>query len=51
MASDGEGKYKVRFMPSFEGDYTFKYTEISLINPTGETLLLPRLETNHGPVR
>lgn len=50
---DGNGVYKVRFMPSFEGAYTFKiygtYAENSVCEGTFEAL--PASENNHGPVR
>lgn len=50
---DGEGVYKVRFMPSFEGNYhytvTGSYTD-SNEPVTGEFTVLPAKEGNHGPV-
>lgn len=48
---DGNGIYRIRFMPSFEGDYTAKIatswgTEETVSFQTG-----PAEEGNHGPVR
>ena len=49
---DGEGKYKVRFMPSFEGDYTFQIYGNFIDKPyRGNFTVTPASETNHGPVR
>ncbi|MCL2775389.1 MAG: DUF5060 domain-containing protein [Oscillospiraceae bacterium] len=50
---DGDGVYKVRFMPSFEGEYTFDVSgtfsdEKTL---TGTFTVTPAGERNHGPVR
>lgn len=50
---DGNGIYKVRFMPSFEGSYTFRvygnYTEEDQYEGTFEAEAAS--EGNHGPVR
>ncbi|MCD8076239.1 MAG: DUF4038 domain-containing protein [Lachnospiraceae bacterium] len=48
---DGEGIYRVRFMPSFEGDYS--YTVISDFGEqvSGKFFVEPAAEGNHGPVR
>ena len=48
---DGEGIYKVRFMPSFEGEYSFSLTG-SFLDKTaeGSFFVVPPSEGNHGPV-
>lgn len=50
---DGEGIYKVRFMPSFEGVYTYtiagNYRDQEEA-VTGSFTVLPPREGNHGPV-
>lgn len=49
---DGEGTYKVRFMPSFEGDYSFKiYGNFNDKTFEGNFTVTPASENNHGPVR
>ncbi len=49
---DGGGVYKVRFMPSFEGDYTFRITgTFSDEEFEGEFRVTPAGKENHGPVR
>ena len=50
---DGDGVYKVRFMPSFEGTYTYKIygTYSDEAEYTGEFTVTPASEGNHGPVR
>lgn len=49
---DGDGVYKVRFMPSFEGSYRFcieaDFTDKKV---EGEFLVMAPGEGNHGPVR
>lgn len=49
---DGDGVYKLRFMPSFEGEYTY---EIKGSFPgaasSGGFTVTPAGEGNHGPVR
>ena len=48
---DGEGIYKVRFMPSFEGEYTF-FVETSFCEQrSGSFTVEAPKEGNHGPVR
>lgn len=49
---DGEGGYKVRFMPSFEGDY--HYTVEGSFSDTryeGQFTVTAPTEGNHGPVK
>lgn len=49
---DGDGMYKVRFMPSFEGEYTFEISgNISNEQYKGNFSVLPPADNNHGPVR
>ncbi len=49
---DGDGIYKVRFMPSFEGEYTFKVAgTFADEGAEGEFAVTPATEGNHGPVR
>ncbi len=49
---DGNGIYKVRFMPSFEEEYTFEITgNFSNEQYSGSFTVLPSAEDNHGPVR
>lgn len=49
---DGDGVYKVRFMPSFEGSYRFTISADFLEKEeTGSFVSLPAGEGNHGPVR
>lgn len=51
---DGDGVYKVRFMPSYEGMYRYTITGDYSLCPetvTGEFEVLPAEEGNHGPVR
>ena len=49
---DGDGCYRVRFMPSFEGRYTYRLEAGFLEQPmTGSFQVLPAGEGNHGPVR
>ena len=49
---DGDGVYKVRFMPSFVGEYTYE-TEGSFPGAAGagSFVVTPAGEGNHGPVR
>ena len=49
---DGNGIYRVRFMPSFEGEYHFT-VEASFTDEKaeGSFTVLPASEGNHGPVR
>lgn len=49
---DGEGVYRVRFMPSFEGQYTFAVSGSFLAGEQGGSFFVtPPQEGNHGPVR
>ncbi len=49
---DGDGVYKVRFMPSFEGAYTYETDgDFSAAQTTGEFFVSPPGDGNHGPVR
>lgn len=49
---DGEGVYKVRFMPSFEGEYTYKTTgSFPQAETSGSFTVTPATGSNHGPVR
>ncbi len=49
---DGDGIYKVRFMPSFEGDYKFLITgNFSDETFEGSFQVTVPSEDNHGPVR
>ena len=49
---DGNGVYKVRFMPSFTGKYTYKvYGSFSDTEYTGEFEATAPSKNNHGPVR
>lgn len=49
---DGDGVYRVRFMPSFEGVYRYCVQGDFLAEEmTGEFTVTPAQEGNHGPVR
>ena len=50
---DGDGVYKVRFMPSFVETYTFEVTGSAVDGEvlTGEFQVTPAGEENHGPIR
>ncbi|MBR3311113.1 MAG: DUF5060 domain-containing protein [Solobacterium sp.] len=49
---DGEGIYRIRFMPSFEGTYSFCLkSTFSDSEVTGTFSVLPPENNNHGPVR
>lgn len=49
---DGDGVYKMRFMPSYEGSYSFVIrTSFSDKGFSGFFVVDPPLENNHGPVR
>ena len=50
---DGDGVYKVRFMPSFAETYSFKVTGSAVDGEvlTGEFQATPAGEGNHGPIR
>lgn len=48
---DGDGIYRVRFMPSFTGVYTFTLTANFLVEPlTGQFTVGAARANNHGPV-
>ncbi|WP_027998804.1 DUF5060 domain-containing protein [Sinorhizobium arboris] len=49
---DGQGAYKVRFMPDREGEWTFRTrsTTAELDGRTGSFLATPPSKGNHGPV-
>lgn len=49
---DGDGVYKVRFMPMFEGEYQYRvYGSFSSEEYTGSFTVTSPSEENHGPVR
>lgn len=49
---DGEGVYKIRFMPSFEGTYSFTIQCSFRDQPySGSFFVTPPSNENHGPVR
>lgn len=49
---DGNGVYKVRFMPSFEGEYVYEVKgSFSQKIATGSFMVTPPSPGNHGPVR
>ena len=49
---DGHGIYKARFMPSFEGEYTFSlHCSFAKEAIEGGFYVLPAAENSHGPVR
>lgn len=52
---DGESMYRVRFMPSFEGEYHFRLylgnSEAMSLLGEGCFMAAPASERNHGPVR
>ncbi|MBR3272495.1 MAG: DUF5060 domain-containing protein [Clostridia bacterium] len=49
---DGEGVYRVRFMPSFEGKYTYVIEGSAVDSPvTGTFEAVAPAANNHGPVR
>ncbi len=49
---DGDGVYKVRFMPSFEGEYTYEvFGSFSDKSISGEFTVTAPSQCNHGPVR
>ena len=49
---DGDGLYKVRFMPSFEGTYTFRITgDFSSEDYSGRFEVITATGSNHGPIR
>ncbi|MEY8356608.1 DUF5605 domain-containing protein [Lachnospiraceae bacterium 54-53] len=48
---DGDGVYKVRFMPSFEGEYDFRISGSFCGIQEGSFIVTPARDGNHGPVR
>ncbi len=48
---DGDGIYRVRFMPSFEGEYTFSLSGTFGEGGSGCFTVTPARTGNHGPVR
>jgi len=49
---DGDGVYRVRFMPSFEGKYTYTIEGSAIDTPvSGEFEVTAAIGNNHGPVR
>ena len=48
---DGDGVYVARFMPSFEGDYTFRVSGSFGESVEGAFRVDPATKDNHGPVR
>ena len=49
---DGDGIYKVRFMPSFEGEYTYTVSGSCLTEPVcGTFTVTTPTGNNHGPMR
>lgn len=49
---DGDGVYKVRFMPSYEGVYSYQVTgSFADAGESGEFTVTPNRAENHGPVR
>lgn len=48
---DGDGIYRVRFMPSYEGEYYFSIDTSFGKTGEGSFMVLPAKEGNHGPVR
>ena len=49
---DGGGVYRVRFMPSFEGEYTYETTgNFPGAQTSGSFTVTPPREGNHGPMR
>ena len=50
---DGDGIYKIRFMPNEEGNWSFatKSNIVALNNKTGSLTCVPPSAPNHGPVK
>lgn len=48
---DGEGVYRIRFMPSFEGMYDYRIESSFGYEENGVFQVIPPSEYNHGPVR
>lgn len=47
---DGDGRYMVRFMPAFEGEYTYQI-DAGFTALSGSFTVLPAREGVHGPVK
>ena len=48
---DGDGRYVIRFMPSFEGEYHYRiYGSFSEEVTEGSFFVAPPAKSNHGPV-
>lgn len=49
---DGDGTYKIRFMPSFEGEYTYETSgSFDGAESSGSFTVTAAGESNHGPLR
>ena len=50
---DGDGIYKIRFMPEFEGEYSYTVfsNDPDMNNISGTFTVTPPSENNHGPVK
>ncbi len=48
---DGDGVYRLRFMPSFEGEYSFTLQSSFAATQEGHFTAAPAEADNHGPVR
>lgn len=48
---DGDGVYRIRFMPSFEGRYHFRINTSFGVNEEGDFLVTAPRANNHGVVR
>lgn len=50
---DGQGNYRIRFMPDVEGKWTYRTNSNarSLSGLTGQFICIAQAEGNHGPVR
>ncbi len=48
---DGDGQYKARFMPSFEGEYTYRMTGTFGEEIAGSFTVTAPKAGNHGPMR
>lgn len=48
---DGDGWYRVRFMPSFSGEYCFRLAADFMEECGGRFMVTPACGENHGPVR
>lgn len=49
---DGDGIYRIRFMPSYEGVYTYEVSgSFSPQTFSGQFCAIPPTKNNHGPVR